>query len=129
MSALLQIFDTHFGTDQPHVVEALVALATQQPPDVVVLSGDITQRARPAQFHTAKAFVDRLGAEVLTIPGNHDIALFDLWARLLSAASPRQLRVVMVHQPAAVTQARDRPNLLRATLPRRRPGRPPGPTW
>ncbi|WP_292452374.1 hypothetical protein [Methylibium sp.] len=50
MSALLQILDTHFGTDQPHVVEALVALATQQPPDVVVLSGDITQRARPAQF-------------------------------------------------------------------------------
>jgi len=166
MSVLLQISDTHFGTEQPHVVEALVAMAARLRPDVVVLSGDITQRARPAQFRAAKAFVDRLGARVLAIPGNHDIALFDLWARLtrpyaryaaafgadlepvhssqdllvvcvnttrawrhkngevstaqihrvsklLAAATPRQLRVVVVHQPAAVTQARDRPNLLR----------------
>ena len=166
MSVLLQISDTHFGTEQPHVVEAVVTLAAQQRPNVVVLSGDITQRARPAQFRAAKAFVDRLGAPVLAIPGNHDIALFDLWARLtrpyaryaavfgaelepmhasrdlllvgvnttrpwrhkngavsaaqidrvaklLSAASTQQLRVVVVHQPAAVTQGRDRPNLLR----------------
>jgi 3',5'-cyclic AMP phosphodiesterase CpdA len=166
MSVLLQISDTHFGTEQSQVVEALVALAARQRPDVVVLSGDITQRARPAQFRAAKAFVDRLGAPVLAIPGNHDIALFDVWARLtrpyarygavfghalepvhasrdllvvgvnttrawrhkngevsaaqidavaklLAAASPHQLRVVVVHQPVAVTQARDRPNLLR----------------
>ena len=166
MSVLLQISDTHFGTEQPPVLEALVALAVQQRPDVVVLSGDITQRARPAQFRAAKAFVDRLGAPVLAIPGNHDIALFDVWARLtrpyaryatvfgaelepvhasqdllvvgvnttrawrhkngevsaaqidrvaklLTAASLRQLRVVVVHQPAAVTKARDRSNLLR----------------
>lgn len=166
MSVLLQVSDTHFGTEKPDVVEALVAMAIQQRPDVVVLSGDITQRARPAQFRAAKAFVDRLGAPVLAIPGNHDIALFDLWARLtrpyaryalafgaerepvyashdllvvcvnttrawrhkngevstaqidrvarlLVAASPQQLRVVVVHQPAAVIQARDLPNLLR----------------
>lgn len=166
MSVLLQISDTHFGTEQPLVVEAVVALAAQQRPDVVVLSGDITQRARPAQFRAAKAFVDRLGAPVLAVPGNHDIALFDLWARLtrpyarytkvfganlepvfsspdllvvgvnttrawrhkhgevstaqidrvatlLTAASPQQLRVVVVHQPAAVPQAEERYNLLR----------------
>lgn len=82
MSVLLHLSDTHFGTERPQVVEALVALAAQQRPDVVMLSGDITQRARPAQFRSAKAFVDRLGAPVLAIPGNHDIALFDLWARL-----------------------------------------------
>jgi 3',5'-cyclic AMP phosphodiesterase CpdA len=82
MSVVLQISDTHFGTEQPAVVEALVTLAARQRPDLVVLSGDITQRARPAQFQAAKAFVDRLGAPVLAIPGNHDIALFDLWARL-----------------------------------------------
>jgi len=82
MSVVLHLSDTHFGTERAQVVEALVALAAQQRPDVVVLSGDITQRARPAQFRSAKAFVDRLGAPVLAIPGNHDIALFDLWARL-----------------------------------------------
>ncbi len=80
MSVLLQIADTHFGTEQPQVAEALVTLAVQQRPDVVVLSGDITQRARPAQFRAAKALVDQLAAPVLAIPGNHDMALFDLWA-------------------------------------------------
>ena len=165
MSVLLHIADTHFGTEQPPVVEALVALAAQQRPDLVVLAGDITQRARPAQFRAARAFVDRLGAPVLAVPGNHDIALFDLWARLtrpyarftevfgadlepvhasadllvvgvnttrawrhkngevsaaqvdrvaglLASASPQQLRVVVVHQPAAVSCARDRADLV-----------------
>ncbi|HPK02011.1 MAG TPA: metallophosphoesterase, partial [Candidatus Sumerlaeota bacterium] len=43
---------------------------------VVVLSGDITQRARRAQFRAARTFVDRLAAPVLAIPGNHDLPLF-----------------------------------------------------
>ena len=81
MSVLLHLSDTHFGTERPQVVKALVSLAVQQRPDVVVLSGDITQRARPHQFQAAKRFVDRLGAPVLAIPGNHDIPLLDLWAR------------------------------------------------
>ena len=78
MSTVLQISDPHFGTEQAPVVEALAALADQQQPDLVVLSGDITQRARPAQFAAARAFVDRLGVPVLAIPGNHDIPLFAL---------------------------------------------------
>lgn len=83
MSVLLQISDTHFGTEQTPVVEALVALALQQQPDVVVLSGDITQRAQAAQFRQARSFVDRLKAPVVAIPGNHDIPLMDIAARLL----------------------------------------------
>jgi 3',5'-cyclic AMP phosphodiesterase CpdA len=82
MSILLQISDTHFGTEQPPVVEALVHLSLQLQPDLVVLSGDITQRARAAQFRSARAFIDRLHVEVLAIPGNHDIPLFNPWARL-----------------------------------------------
>lgn len=83
MTLLLQISDPHFGTEQAPVVEALAALAQQQRPDLLVLSGDITQRARPAQFRAARAFIDRLGAPVLAIPGNHDIPLANLWARLV----------------------------------------------
>ncbi len=83
MTVLLQISDPHFGTEQLPVVEALVTLSLQQRPDLLVLSGDITQRARSAQFRAARAFIDRLGTPVLAIPGNHDIPLFDLGARLL----------------------------------------------
>lgn len=82
MSVVLQISDTHFGTEQPLVIRALVDLVMQLRPDVIVLSGDLTQRARPDQFRAAKDFVDRLGEPGLSIPGNHDIALFDLWARM-----------------------------------------------
>ncbi|WP_332745001.1 metallophosphoesterase family protein [Hydrogenophaga sp.] len=83
MSVLLQVSDPHFGTERPPVVEALVALAAQLRPDLVVLSGDITQRARPGQFRAARAVMDRLGAPLLALPGNHDIALLDLWSRFV----------------------------------------------
>ncbi|WP_089962879.1 metallophosphoesterase [Limnohabitans sp. 2KL-3] len=82
MSVVLHLSDTHFGTEQPLVLEALATLAAQQQPDVVVLSGDITQRARPTQFKAAKAFIDRMVAPAVVIPDNHDIALFDLWTRM-----------------------------------------------
>ena len=82
MTVLLQISDPHFGTEQPPVAEALVALCQQTQPNLLVLSGDITQRARREQFRQAKAWIDRLGAPVLAIPGNHDLPLFGLLARL-----------------------------------------------
>lgn len=82
MRVLLQISDPHFGTEQAPVVAALEALAAAQRPDLLVLSGDITQRARPAQFGAARALMDRLGAPLLAVPGNHDIPLWNLWARL-----------------------------------------------
>lgn len=83
MTVLLHISDTHFGTEQAPVVKALQALVRDQKPDGLILSGDITQRARSAQFAAARAFVDSLGiAQVLTLPGNHDIPLYNLAARL-----------------------------------------------
>lgn len=82
MTVLLQISDPHFGTERPAVVEALLRLAEQQRPAIVVISGDITQRARHAQFAAAKEFVSRLVAPALVaIPGNHDIPLFNVLAR------------------------------------------------
>ena len=84
MTVLLQVSDPHFGTEQPTVVDALTELARQQRPELVVLSGDITQRARPSQFRAARAFTDSLGVPVLAVPGNHDIPLFDVWTRLRS---------------------------------------------
>lgn len=82
---LLHLSDTHFGTERPQVVEALVKLAREQQPQVVVLSGDVTQRARRSQFRAARAFVDRLGApNMVAIAGNHDIPLFNWVARAVS---------------------------------------------
>lgn len=83
MTLLVQISDPHFGTEQAPVVEALVRLVREHSPAIAILSGDITQRARRAQFRAARAFVDRLSVPTtLVIPGNHDIPLFNLAARV-----------------------------------------------
>ncbi len=83
MSVLLHISDTHFGTEQPAVLEAVQGLAHAEQPSLVVLTGDITQRARRGQFAAASIFAHSLGARVLALPGNHDIPLFNLVARVL----------------------------------------------
>lgn len=86
-SALLHLSDPHFGTERPQVVEALLRWVENQGADTVVISGDITQRARRGQFVRARRFVARLqallpAATVLVIPGNHDIPLYNLPGRL-----------------------------------------------
>lgn len=87
MTRILHLSDLHFGTEQPHLVTALLALAQDLRPDAVVISGDLTQRARPGQFAAARAFVDRLPAPVLVVPGNHDMPLWNLPLRLLTPLS------------------------------------------
>ncbi|MEO7917797.1 MAG: metallophosphoesterase, partial [Dokdonella sp.] len=82
MSTVLQISDTHFGTERADAVDAVVRLAHEVAPDLVILSGDITQRARRHEFAAARAFADRLPVPLLAIPGNHDIPLFNLIARI-----------------------------------------------
>lgn len=85
MTVLLHISDTHFGTEEAPVVAALQALVREHRPDALILSGDITQRARSAQFAAARRFVDSLGVErLLALPGNHDIQLFNVAARLVA---------------------------------------------
>ncbi|HEY0942202.1 MAG TPA: metallophosphoesterase [Steroidobacter sp.] len=83
MSVLLQISDTHFGTEQTLVMAALLRLASELQPSLVILSGDVTQRARRAQFDAARSFFDRIARQALiAIPGNHDIPLFNVIARM-----------------------------------------------
>ena len=84
MTVLLQISDPHFGTERAAVADALLRLAGEQQPEIVVVSGDITQRARHAQFAAAKEFMSRLTTRSLVaIPGNHDIPLYNVLARAL----------------------------------------------
>lgn len=83
MTVVLHISDPHFGTEQADVVEALAQLSHQHGPDLVILSGDITQRAKNSEFAAARSFMDRLKAPAsLVIPGNHDIPLYDVFSRL-----------------------------------------------
>lgn len=82
MTRLLHISDTHFGTVQQPVADALRRLSAALQPSMLVLSGDITQRARDEEFADARTFCDQLAVPTfLSVPGNHDIPLLDLFTR------------------------------------------------
>ena len=76
---LVHLSDTHFGTEIDTVVRAVVQTINELKPDIVILSGDITQRARPSQFQSALDFLSQINAaKKITIPGNHDIPLYSV---------------------------------------------------
>src|SRR5207244_12031752 len=87
MARLVHLSDLHFGAHDEDLVEAVERKADELKPDLIVISGDFTQRARTEQFKDACAFLERLreaGHEVLGVPGNHDIPLYDVLRRFLS---------------------------------------------
>jgi 3',5'-cyclic AMP phosphodiesterase CpdA len=80
---ILHVSDLHFGRTSTDVADALVCTARELRPDLVIVSGDITQRARRDQWDAARDFVGALGApQTLVVPGNHDIPLWNLWSRV-----------------------------------------------
>lgn len=84
MARIAHLSDVHFGAHDPAIVAALESLLPELKPDLVVVSGDFTQRARVAQYRLACGFLDRLeqaGLTVLGVPGNHDIPLYDIARR------------------------------------------------
>jgi 3',5'-cyclic AMP phosphodiesterase CpdA len=84
MSTIAHISDTHFGTERPEVVTALAELLISMRPELVILSGDVTQRARRSQFDAARRFIDSYDLRTLVIPGNHDVPLENVFARLFA---------------------------------------------
>lgn len=73
MRNIAHLSDLHFGRTAPDVVPALLADMQAQSIDLVVISGDLTQRARPGEFAEARAFLDALRVPCLVVPGNHDV--------------------------------------------------------
>ena len=84
MRRIAHLSDLHFGRHDPVVVDGLLASLAEARPDLVLVSGDLTQRARRAEFAAARAFLDRLApVPTVVIPGNHDIPLYDLARRFV----------------------------------------------
>jgi 3',5'-cyclic AMP phosphodiesterase CpdA len=84
MRSIVHISDIHFGQDDPVVVERLIERIGDLSPDLVVVSGDLTQRARKKQFAAARAFLDRLPVPQIVVPGNHDVPLYNVFDRFLN---------------------------------------------
>lgn len=84
MRAIAHLSDLHFGTEIPAVVDALATELARRAPSLVIVSGDLTQRARRAQFAAARDFLARLPQPQLVVPGNHDIPLYDILRRFFA---------------------------------------------
>lgn len=79
LTTIAHISDVHFGREDPVIVEGLLDAVAEAEPDVVVVSGDLTQRARKKQFWAARQFLlDLPKVPQIVIPGNHDISLTSL---------------------------------------------------
>ncbi len=81
MRKIAHISDLHFGRIDPRIAEGLLQDLALCRPDLVVVSGDLTQRARSGQFRRAQSFLGRIAAPKLIIPGNHDVPLYNLARR------------------------------------------------
>jgi 3',5'-cyclic AMP phosphodiesterase CpdA len=83
MRILAHISDLHFGSIDTSVLAPLRAAIIASRPDVLVVSGDLTQRARDEQFAAARQFLDSLPVPRVVVPGNHDVPLYDVFSRWL----------------------------------------------
>jgi 3',5'-cyclic AMP phosphodiesterase CpdA len=84
MRTIVHLSDIHFGRVDARLVAPLVRAVHDIAPDLVAISGDLTQRARRSEFEQARAFLDRLPTPRLVVPGNHDVPLFNVAARFLN---------------------------------------------
>ena len=84
MKKIVHISDLHFGTENSEVVNHLIDDINDFKPDVVVVSGDLTQRAKTKEFIKAESFLKKLEYHTVVIPGNHDIPLYNIWDRIVN---------------------------------------------
>lgn len=88
MTRLVHLTDLHFGLHRTELVRPLQDAVLSVAPDVVVVSGDLTQRALAGQFDQAMAFLRDLGLPFMVIPGNHDLPVFNPLMRVFNGFGP-----------------------------------------
>lgn len=84
MRKIVHISDVHFGKVDYSIVKSLREKIAEIAPDLIIVSGDLTQRARTAQFIEAREFLDSLPSPRLVVPGNHDVPMYNVLARFAS---------------------------------------------
>jgi 3',5'-cyclic AMP phosphodiesterase CpdA len=81
---IVHISDLHFGRIAPEILPALASAIAASRPDLLVVSGDLTQRAREREFAQARQFLDALPGPRVVVPGNHDVPFYDVISRWLA---------------------------------------------
>jgi 3',5'-cyclic AMP phosphodiesterase CpdA len=83
LRTIVHLSDLHFGRADPQLVDPLIETVREINPTLIAVSGDLTQRARSYQFQEARAFLDAFTQPKIIVPGNHDIPMYNVYARFL----------------------------------------------
>lgn len=81
---IVHISDLHFGMHHEFIIQYFLDDISEIKPDIIIISGDITQRAKDEQYQMFQVFLKKLQGEVFIVPGNHDIPLHNFFARIFN---------------------------------------------
>src|SRR5258705_9934060 len=99
MRTIVHLSDLHFGRVDHDLLDPLIQSVVAIKPDLVAVSGDLTQRARSHQFREARAFLDRLPQPQIVVPGNHDVPLHNVFSRFLQPLEKYRRYITVDLQP------------------------------
>lgn len=99
MRTIAHLSDLHFGRVDQAVLAPLRDAVTRLNPDVVVISGDLTQRAKPHEFRAARRYLDSLPSPQIVVPGNHDVPLYNVFQRFFTPLAKFRRYICADHEP------------------------------
>jgi len=99
MTRLFHVSDVHFGCEDPTAIAWFGALVREEAPDAVIMTGDLTMRARAHEFAAAARWLESLGRPVTVEVGNHDLPYFNLFARFFTPYQRYRALEQMIEQP------------------------------
>lgn len=103
MIRLFHVSDVHFGAEDPAAIAWFARCVADEKPDAVVMTGDLTMRALPAEFEAGGRWLQSFGVPVTVEIGNHDIPYYDDPLRRLFAPYRRYAAVErMIERPLAL---------------------------
>lgn len=79
---IVHVSDIHFGCENADALKAVSACIEETRPDLVAVTGDITQAGYPREFAAASAWLKSLGSPAINTPGNHDTPYWNVLGRL-----------------------------------------------
>jgi 3',5'-cyclic AMP phosphodiesterase CpdA len=102
MTRLFHVSDVHFGREDREAIDWFGAKVKEEQPDAVIMTGDLTMRARASEFAAAGKWLESLGRPVTVEVGNHDLPYFNLWARFVTPYKRYQVIERMIEKPLDV---------------------------
>ncbi|WP_447727091.1 metallophosphoesterase family protein [Sphingomonas koreensis] len=99
MIRLFHASDVHFGAEDHEALDWFAGCVHDEQPDAVVVTGDLTMRARSHEFAAAARWLEGLGRPVTVEVGNHDLPYFNLWARFVTPYRRYRALEAMIERP------------------------------